>query len=697
MNLVILLQAKKVEKHLKKHSLRGFEYTNDDNPFGDANITDRFVWGKKIEKEIEQGKSVRELAARAEQKRQNERIEEIEKVKRRREQREAERAAITEDLEMMQRERARAEAVDLERKEDEFHLEQAKVRAQKRLAAGRPKAIDVITNNLFLLDGFDSTAEEPSGFISGLNLFQLQELEKDVEEYSVLDAMNHDHEIFWQALKELTNHELAEAIKQEEIDKARVRGLPPPEKYQIREAGWHPSLDADVAEMLNGKTLSELNRLEDGILDQLDSGAAADPDYWTAVLRRLKLYKSRAILREFHANLVEQELDKLRRGLQVPTAHVSAAERAVQAKKEAARVKEEMDSMHNEHSDGKDLNEIKEEEPEAHEIKMENPEEIDLGEESEEEDLEALAIKEPETTVKLEETTHRKEKMDLLDRGEPQSWSNMDEEERMDACSRPSLSPKPLPPEYAVGQNVIPEDDDLKLMQLLREKALIEHQKSLSHAANVAAASGAARINQAEAVYKQVIENPDEAGALVGSSNPLLKYITTAQETSKETDMNERLIAVAARSMGQEEGDGAFGGEVDIRSQVYWWHEKYKPRKPKYFNRIHTGFDWTKYNRAHYDIDNPPPKMVQGYKFNIFFPDLIDPSTAPKYSLEKDPESSDGSTCLIRFSGGPPYEDIAFRIVNKQWNTDPKRGFKCIFDRGILQLYFSFKRTFYKR
>ena len=30
------------------------------------------------------------------------------------------------------------------------------------------------------------------------------------------------------------------------------------------------------------------------------------------------------------------------------------------------------------------------------------------------------------------------------------------------------------------------------------------------------------------------------------------------------------------------------------------------------------------YNRTHYDHDNPPPKTVQGYKFNIFYPDLID-------------------------------------------------------------------------
>ena len=45
--------------------------------------------------------------------------------------------------------------------------------------------------------------------------------------------------------------------------------------------------------------------------------------------------------------------------------------------------------------------------------------------------------------------------------------------------------------------------------------------------------------------------------------------------------------------------------------QVYWWHDKFRPRKPKYFNRVHTGYEWNKYNQTHYDHDNPPPKIVQ--------------------------------------------------------------------------------------
>ena len=47
-----------------------------------------------------------------------------------------------------------------------------------------------------------------------------------------------------------------------------------------------------------------------------------------------------------------------------------------------------------------------------------------------------------------------------------------------------------------------------------------------------------------------------------------------------------------------------------------------------------TGWDWNKYNKTHYDHDNPPPKTIQGYKFAIFYPDLIDVTNTPKYFLE---------------------------------------------------------------
>lgn len=122
--------------------------------------------------------------------------------------------------------------------------------------------------------------------------------------------------------------------------------------------------------------------------------------------------------------------------------------------------------------------------------------------------------------------------------------------------------------------------------------------------------------------------------------------------------------------------------------------DKYKPRKPKYYNRVKSGYEWNKYNQTHYDQDNPPPKVIQGYQFNIFYPDLIEPSKSPQYYIEPT-ESHDH--VILRFHGGPPYEDIAFKIVNKEWEKSHRKGFKSTFMNGILQLWFSFKRYKYRR
>jgi len=143
------------------------------------------------------------------------------------------------------------------------------------------------------------------------------------------------------------------------------------------------------------------------------------------------------------------------------------------------------------------------------------------------------------------------------------------------------------------------------------------------------------------------------------------------------------------------EGEEAFNVPFNIAKKTYSWTDKYRPRKPRFFNRVHTGYEWNKYNQTHYDTDNPPPKIVQGYKFNIFYPDLIDKTKAPEYSLT--PIKEDPEFAVLRFSGGPPYEDIAFKVVNREWELAHKHGFRCQFQNNVFQLWFHFKRYRYRR
>jgi hypothetical protein len=163
-----------------------------------------------------------------------------------------------------------------------------------------------------------------------------------------------------------------------------------------------------------------------------------------------------------------------------------------------------------------------------------------------------------------------------------------------------------------------------------------------------------------------------------------------------------------ARGFGEDEEIFTGEEEVETKNKDSWMN-KHRPRKPKYFNRVQMGYEWNKYNQTHYDHDNPPPKVVQGYKFHIFYPDLIDKTKAPTYKIEREDGRKKGQssapageedTCIIKFIAGPPYETIAFRIIDRDWDYSAKyeRGFKSTFESpGVLTLNFSFKKIYYRK
>ncbi|KAL4921057.1 mid region of cactin-domain-containing protein [Aspergillus aurantiobrunneus] len=203
------------------------------------------------------------------------------------------------------------------------------------------------------------------------------------------------------------------------------------------------------------------------------------------------------------------------------------------------------------------------------------------------------------------------------------------------------------------------------------------------------------------------------------ASVPVVSNVANASAANNSTrfsaipneDFSQATKALYERELakGVSENEEIFTGEESVSTGAQpQWANKYRPRKPRYFNRVQMGYEWNKYNQTHYDHDNPPPKVVQGYKFNIFYPDLIDKAKAPTYRIEREHGRKRGQsfaaageedTCLIRFMAGPPYEDIAFRVVDKEWDYSAKRerGFKSTFEKGILQLHFQFKRVYYRK
>ncbi|KAM7379182.1 hypothetical protein PAMP_004752 [Pampus punctatissimus] len=212
-------------------------------------------------------------------------------------------------------------------------------------------------------------------------------------------------------------------------------------------------------------------------------------------------------------------------------------------------------------------------------------------------------------------------------------------------------------------------------------------------------------IQQSQAEYDSGRYSPS---LLTSSELPLDTHTITPEEDLHRLQLARRQLQVtgdanesaedafvrrAKEGMGNDEAQ--FSVEIPVTGKMYLWADKYRPRKPRFFNRVHTGFEWNKYNQTHYDFDNPPPKIVQGYKFNIFYPDLIDKRSTPQYFLEPSPDNKDFG--ILRFHAGPPYEDIAFKIVNREWEYSHRHGFRCQFANGIFQLWFHFKRYRYRR
>ena len=124
-------------------------YSNDNNPFNDPALGHKFVWHKKRDRDKKLGLTDVDLAKR-ELERREETKEELEKLAKRRAEREIEQQLREQEMMRLQREADLAALGDWQVKEDEFHLEQAKKRAEIRIKENRAKPIDILVMNLRL-------------------------------------------------------------------------------------------------------------------------------------------------------------------------------------------------------------------------------------------------------------------------------------------------------------------------------------------------------------------------------------------------------------------------------------------------------------------------------------------------------------------------------------------------------------------
>uniref|UniRef100_A0A8C7EM64 Splicing factor Cactin n=1 Tax=Neovison vison TaxID=452646 RepID=A0A8C7EM64_NEOVI len=563
--------AKKEAKERKKREKMGWGeeymgYTNTDNPFGDNNLLGTFIWNKALEKKGISHLEEKELKERNKRIQEDNRLE-LQKVKQLRLEREREKAMREQELEMLQREKEAEHFKTWEEQEDNFHLQQAKLRSKIRIRDGRAKPIDLLAKYISAEDD-DLAVEmhEPYTFLNGLTVADMEDLLEDIQVYMELEqGKNAD---FWRDMTTITEDEIAK------LRKLEASGKGPGERRE----GVNASVSSDVQSVFKGKTYGQLRVIFQGIEGKIRAGGPnLDMGYWESLLQQLRAHMARARLRERHQDVLRQKLYKLKQ---------------------------------------------------------------EQGVES--------------------------EPLFPILKQEPPSPGH-----RYDLVGAPAPTP-PGPSSEGDGEAVLMEED--LIQQSLDDYDAGKYSPRL--------------LTAHELPLDAHVLEPDEDAQRLQLSRQQLQVTGDASESAEDIFFRR-----AKEGMGQDEAQ--FSVEMPLTGKAYLWADKYRPRKPRFFNRVHTGFEWNKYNQTHYDFDNPPPKIVQGYKFNIFYPDLIDKRSTPEYFLEACADNKDFAT--LRFHAGPPYEDIAFKIVSREWEYSHRHGFRCQFANGIFQLWFHFKRYRYRR
>ncbi|XP_075512773.1 splicing factor Cactin [Primulina tabacum] len=110
---------------------------------------------------------------------------------------------------------------------------------------------------------------------------------------------------------------MPEANKRDALERARVRGEQLPPEITGEERGLHASIEADVKNLLQGKTYGELEALQSQIESQMRSGSAKVVEYWEVIIKRLHIYKAKACLKEIHVKMLHMHLERLKEQNQI--------------------------------------------------------------------------------------------------------------------------------------------------------------------------------------------------------------------------------------------------------------------------------------------------------------------------------------------------------------------------------------------
>ena len=241
--------------------------------------------------------------------------QELEKLTKLRGEREIEMQLREQEQMRLRREQDRAALGDWEKREDEFHLGQAKTRAQIRIKEGRAKPIDILAINISLVTdnaiakefegmGLEMDTEEPYHIFENLVYSEVEELHKDIQMYLELEK-DEGNSAFWKSMLIVCDDELARHRK-----RANMRGR------HDRSSAAADAVQEEITAMLSGKTYDQLKTIQAQVEKRLSGedeySGPIDVEYWEAVMKAAIVWRAKARLREMHKFLLSKRLEQLK-------------------------------------------------------------------------------------------------------------------------------------------------------------------------------------------------------------------------------------------------------------------------------------------------------------------------------------------------------------------------------------------------
>lgn len=540
-------------------------YSATDNPFHDANLGEQFQWHKKRDKEKKAGLTAEEIA-RKDALRRQEAKEELERLNKRRADREVE-MQLREEEETRQRRLAEDAAMaEWIAKEDDFQLEQSRRRAGIRLREQRAKAIDFLAINLRFTDPKSSHQTAAIGALTNPRASEV-EREEEEEGWGWADA-GFEFEIDepWKIFENLTLDDCVELEQDIKMYLSLEKSVINIEFWQVSE--WHPSRKKELKKIKLLTIVQAMQIVCEHHLSQLRDpehavgGPLSDPEVEEATNKIVSgLSLQRLVELENKANGLlrsGQPVDSDFWELILKKIHV---EKAIVSTASPTYVCCHTDTLQAK------LNSI-------HEIVLKNR--LEQFKRRQREDAAKVQAELGGVLVSNENAFGGDIHADagaVPTGGDEADDEEEDEDDYVEDYDREMSPPIAEPRTMGLDERRLPivnEEDELRALFAARH--------------SITSSNFIPKQARASAHTSQSISRPSAADL-------------EAERIYREEAERE------ARDLGSDESEEEFG-DLDAGLEVpstYDWSDRYRPRKPRFFNRVHTGYEWSKYNQTHYE------------------------------------------------------------------------------------------------